>query len=107
MAAAERLSGISSSNYKIYNHYGRTETGGTFFSFFVDKEYENTPIGKPDADVEICILDTEGKPVAQGEEGELCVRGPFASGYLKRTRTYGGPLPWRMVTHRRYCLPTT
>ena len=83
MAAAERLSGISSSNYKIYNHYGQTETGGTFFSFFVDKEYENTPIGKPDADVEYCILDTEGKPVAPGEEGELCVRGPFTSGYYK------------------------
>jgi amino acid adenylation domain-containing protein len=28
-------------------------------------------------------LDTDGKPVAQGEEGELCVRGPFASGYYK------------------------
>ena len=28
-------------------------------------------------------MDTEGKPVAQGEEGELCVRGPFASGYYK------------------------
>ena len=83
MAAAERLSGISSSNYKIYNHYGQTETGGTFFSFFVDKEYENTPIGKPDADVEYCILDTEGKPVKSGEEGELCVRGPFTSGYYK------------------------
>ena len=83
MAAAERLSGITSSNYKIYNHYGQTETGGTFFSFFVDKEYENTPIGKPDADVEYCILDSEGKPVAPGEEGELCVRGPFASGYYK------------------------
>ena len=83
MAAAERLSGITSSNYKIYNHYGLTETGGTFFSFFVDKEYENTPIGKPDADVEYCILDTEGKPVSPGEEGELCVRGPFASGYYK------------------------
>ena len=83
MAAAERLSGISSSNFKIYNHYGQTETGGTFFSFFVDKEYDNTPIGKPDADVEFCILDSEGKPVAQGEEGELCVRGPFTSGYYK------------------------
>ena len=83
MAAAERLSGITSSNYKIYNRYGQTETGGTFFSFFVDKEYENTPIGKPDADVEYCILDAEGNPVAQGEEGELCVRGPFTTGYYK------------------------
>ena len=86
MAAAERLSGISSSNYKIYNHYGQTETGGTFFSFFVDKEYENTPIGKPDADVKYCILDTEGKPVKPGEEGELCVQGPFTSGYYKEPK---------------------
>ena len=83
IAASERLSGISSSDFKIYNRYGQTETGGAIFSFFVDKEYDNTPIGRPDADVEYCILDTDGKPVAQGEEGELCVRGPFTAGYYK------------------------
>ena len=83
IAAAERLFGISSSTYKIYNYYGQTETGGAIFSYYVDKKYDNTPIGKPDADVEYCILDTEEKPVAPGEEGELCVRGPFASGYYK------------------------
>ena len=83
IAAAERLSGIASSEFKIYNRYGQTETGGAIFSFFVDKEYDNTPIGKPDADVEFCILDTEEKPVAPGEEGELCVRGPFTPGYYK------------------------
>ena len=82
-AAAERLSGIAPSEYKIINNYGQTETGGAIFTFVVDKEYENTPIGKPDADVEYCILDTEGIPVAQGAEGELCVRGAFASGYYK------------------------
>ena len=83
IAAAERLSGIASSDFKIYNRYGQTETGGAIFSFFVDKKYNNTPIGRPDADVEYCILDTEGKPVAPGEEGELCVRGPFTPGYYK------------------------
>ena len=80
---AERLSGVGPSNYKIYNCYGQTETGGFTFSFLLDKKYENTPIGKPDVDVDYCILDTEGKPVAPGEEGELCVRGPFTSGYYK------------------------
>ena len=83
MAAAERLSGIASAGYKIYNLYGQTETGGAFFSFFVDKKYDNTPIGKPDSDVEYCIMDAAGSPVATGEEGELCVRGPFATGYYK------------------------
>lgn len=83
ISASERLSGISSSDFKIYNRFGQTETGGAIFSFLVDKEYNNTPIGKPDADVEYCIMDSEGKPVAQGKEGELCVRGPFASGYYK------------------------
>ena len=82
-AAAERLSEVTSSKYKIYNRYGQTETGGAIFSFFVDKKYENTPIGKPDTDIEYCILDAEGKTVAQGAEGELCVRGPFTSGYYK------------------------
>ena len=81
---AERLSGVGPSDYyKIFNCYGQTETGGFTFSFLVDKKYDNTPIGKPDVDVDYCILDTEGKPVAQGEEGELCVRGPFTSGYYK------------------------
>ena len=83
IAAAERLSGITSSEFKIYNRYGQTETGGAIFSFFVDKKYDNTPIGKPDADVEYCILDTKEKPVAEGKEGELCVRGPFTTGYYK------------------------
>ena len=58
-AAAERLSGVSSTEYKIINNYGQTETGGAIFTYLVDKEYDNTPIGKPDADVEYCILDTE------------------------------------------------
>ena len=81
---AERLSGVGPSDYyKIFNCYGQTETGGFTFSFLVDKKYDNTPIGKPDVDVDYCILDTEGRPVAQGEEGELCVRGPFTSGYYK------------------------
>ena len=82
-AAAERLSGIYAPEYKIINNYGQTETGGAIFTFLVDKKYENTPIGKPDADVEYCILDAEGEPVAQGEEGELCVRGPFSPAYYK------------------------
>ena len=94
IAASERLSRIASSDFKIYNRYGQTETGGAIFSFLVDKEYENTPIGKPDKDVEYCILDSKGKPVAQGEEGELCVRGQFTTGYYKEPeltkRLYSG-----------------
>lgn len=83
LAAAERLSNAAPEGYKIFNQYGLTETGGSIFSFTVDKAYSNTPIGKPETDVEYCILNEEGEEVRQNEEGELCVRGNFSIGYYK------------------------
>lgn len=65
--------------------YGLTETSPAACINPMDlKEYNGT-IGLPIPSTEIEIRDAEGKPVAQGEQGELCIRGPqVMRGYWKR-----------------------
>lgn len=52
--------------------------------------------GSPVASVEVCLVDSEGRAVPQGEAGEICVRAPHAmTGYwqrdeLTREATAGG-----------------
>lgn len=84
MTGSERLSGqCSKDGYKLYNNYGMSETLGTICSFLVDEPYETTPVGIPRDEVEWALLDENGKPVADGEEGEMCVKGSFTLGYFK------------------------
>ena len=84
IVTSERLSGIGPGNYKMINFYGQTETGEACFKFDIDKAYENTPIGKPLQDhFEYRILKDDLQEVAQGEEGELCLRGRLSPGYYK------------------------
>ncbi|MBQ5316381.1 MAG: amino acid adenylation domain-containing protein [Oscillospiraceae bacterium] len=84
MTGSERLTGqCSREGYKLFNHYGMSETMGTICSFLVDRPYEETPVGIPKAGTEWTILDEDGNDVSEGEEGELCVKGPFTMGYFK------------------------
>ncbi len=49
------------------------------------KEYTGM-IGIPMPSTDVIILDDDGQPVAQGERGELCIRGPqVMKGYWQRT----------------------
>ncbi|WP_047258323.1 long-chain-fatty-acid--CoA ligase [Chromobacterium subtsugae] len=65
--------------------YGLTETSPAACINPMDlKEYNGT-IGLPISSTDIEIRDAEGKPVAQGEQGELCIRGPqVMRGYWQR-----------------------
>ncbi|ERE06563.1 long-chain-fatty-acid--CoA ligase [Pseudogulbenkiania ferrooxidans] len=65
--------------------YGLTETSPAACINPMDlKEYNGT-IGLPVPSTEIEIRDAEGKPVAMGEQGELCIRGPqVMRGYWQR-----------------------
>ena len=62
-----------------------TETLGTLLHFKVDKPYESTPVGVPNQEdgTELMLVGEDGKPVAEGEEGELVVKGCFCKGYYK------------------------
>lgn len=76
---SERISDIYSDKFKIYVFYGQTESAGAVMMFRLDKAYDNTPIGKPFGNVKAYILDENG---SEADEGELCLAGHFADGYL-------------------------
>ena len=85
-AGSEKLSRQQSrEGYTLFNIFGMSEMVGGITPFKVDKLYDATPIGKPDFDsgIKAMLVDSEGNPVAEGEEGELVVKGPFTIGYHK------------------------
>ncbi|KAB2890207.1 MAG: AMP-binding protein [Desulfobulbaceae bacterium] len=69
-------------------------TGGTFYSFFGQTEtsclttvsrYDDRPgsAGRPVPAAEVDLVDDDGRPVGEGETGEIVVRGPMVfKGYI-------------------------
>ncbi len=78
----ERLSGISRKNGVLRNIYGLSEVLSAATTLPVDKAYDNTPIGLPLEDFTIYLLDEQNNLVEDGKEGEICIAGPLARGYL-------------------------
>ncbi len=76
---SERVSDFYSDKFETYVCYGQTESAGAVMFFKIDKAYSNTPIGKPVGDICVHILDEQG---AEADEGELCLAGTFADGYI-------------------------
>ena len=76
---SERVSGTYSDEFDIFVLYGQTESASAVLGFKIDKKYDNTPIGKPIGNEKAYILDEQGN---LSEEGELCLAGHFATGYL-------------------------
>uniref|UniRef100_UPI00405610EE amino acid adenylation domain-containing protein n=1 Tax=Acetatifactor sp. TaxID=1872090 RepID=UPI00405610EE len=67
----------------IYNGYGPTET--TIGNAFKKVESTDITIGKPIANTQIYILDSNSNPVPIGVPGELCIAGDgVGKGYLNR-----------------------
>ncbi len=65
-------------NARFINLYGPTEATGMSCYYEVDREFaldEMIPIGKPFPNKEIILLDENNRIPAQGEEGEICIRG--------------------------------
>ena len=76
---SERVSNICSDEFDIYVMYGQTESAGAVLAYKIEKPLDNTPIGKPFGGVSAYVLDENGR---EAEEGELCLGGRFADGYL-------------------------
>ncbi|MBP0726355.1 AMP-binding protein [Bacillus sp. RG28] len=80
-------------NAKFINLYGPTEATGMSCYFIVDRELEENeviPIGRPFRNTEILLLDTNNKPVTDGDVGEICIKGTCLTlGYYQDfERTY-------------------
>ena len=71
---------------EVVNMYGPTETTVDCAAFHLTRDYrddEAIPIGKACRNMQIMLLDKDGKSVPDGEAGEICVRGSgLASGYF-------------------------
>ncbi len=72
-------------NAVFFNLYGPTEVTVDCTYYRVDREFLDTeavPIGRPCGNKEVLLLDETLRPVADGEPGEICVRGiGVARGY--------------------------
>ena len=61
---------------RICMHYGLTEASRAMFCEFHESADNLETIGSPASEqVEVCILDDQGELVADGIDGEICVRG--------------------------------
>ena len=71
---------------RLCMHYGLTEASRAMFSEFHTDVDNLETIGRPASLlVEACVLDDAGNSVADGEDGEICVRGNMV------TRSYFNP----------------
>ena len=82
VTGSERVTMLAGDGYELYNGYGASETAAMSATYKIEEPMENTPIGKPLEGLEFFLLDEDGKEVADGEEGEICVKGVFAESYL-------------------------
>ena len=74
-------------NCELYNLYGPTETAvyATYFQCTPESNYQIIPIGRPIANTQIYILNSDLKPVPIGSAGELHIGGiSLARGYLNQ-----------------------
>lgn len=61
---------------RLCMHYGLTEASRAMFTEFHTNADLLESVGRPASPlVEVCVLDDDGKPVADGQDGEICVRG--------------------------------
>jgi len=83
IVGSDRVINLYSEKIRIFNNYGCSETCGPGVAFEIDKAYAGiTPIGTPADGNRVYILDDENKLVPDGREGEICISGQVALGYL-------------------------
>lgn len=83
ITGSERVSGIYSEKTRVINSYGASETCGPVASFALDRMYaDSTPVGIPYEGSKVYILGDGNIRLPIGKEGEICICGQVADGYL-------------------------
>lgn len=76
---------VGGSSMQIMNHYGPTETTIGVLIHTVDstEDHVEVPLGKPLANVKVCIVDADLTVLPFGVQGEICLGGnQISSGYV-------------------------
>lgn len=76
----ESADNVYDDNYFIVNSYAQSE-GCIILMFILDKQYANTPVGRPNNASDIVLLDDDSV-VSDGRIGELCYKNPYFRGYI-------------------------
>ncbi len=79
---SEPANNLYNKNLDLINIYAASESGFAVGFFKIDKPYEVCPIGHPQVETELHLLDENGNEVADGETGELCFVNPYVRGYI-------------------------
>ena len=88
---------------KILEGYGLSETSPVASFNHPDRERKPGSIGTPIEGVEMKVVDEQDHEVAQGEVGEIVIRGHnVMKGYWNRPDATAGGDPRRLVPHRRH-----
>ena len=66
----------------IFNGYCSSETACGILVALLNKPNDIAPVGRPQYDVGVYLLDENGREVRPGETGELCFDSPFTRGYI-------------------------
>lgn len=82
VVGSEPANNVYLPNVDIYNVYAMSESAFDVCIFKIDKPYDVCPVGKPQFDLEYKIIGEDGKPVNDGEEGEICFRNEYVRGYI-------------------------
>ncbi|MBO7347139.1 MAG: amino acid adenylation domain-containing protein, partial [Bacteroidaceae bacterium] len=83
----ERMVGLVSKDVQLINCYGPTECTNMISAYLLERgrTYSNIPIGRPLANCQCFIVDTNNRMVPRGVAGELCIAGiQVGVGYWKR-----------------------
>ena len=82
IAGGEAANGIFSDQVELFCGYGQSESCFNITTFLIDREYDNTPVGRiGEQKAKICIMSDEGEVLPPGEKGNLCYKAPFFRGY--------------------------
>ena len=79
---SEPANNVYNEKLELINIYACSESGFAVGVFQIDKSYETCPIGKPEVETKIVLIDEDGNEAKEGEMGELCFENPFVRGYI-------------------------
>jgi acyl-coenzyme A synthetase/AMP-(fatty) acid ligase len=90
LTGGDKLTSFVKKNYQLVNNYGPTENTVVTTSYVVENDSFNIPIGRPNFNTEVYILDELQNLVPPGIAGEICIGGAsLARGYLSQQELTG------------------